>query len=86
MEKLVGGTFVPFPHPNRVNDLIEGFSTNGKLFANYTSLFSVTHDSQRSAKDRNEDLEMTNNWTFQWKINSNTGRSKRAQQDSFTSK
>ena len=40
------------------NDLSEGLSTNAKLFADNTSLFSVIHNSQTSANDLNKDLEM----------------------------
>ena len=42
---------------------------NSKLFADNTSLFSVIHNSQTSANDLNEDLEMIHNWVFQWKMN-----------------
>ena len=41
-----------------INDLSEGCSTNAKLFADNTSLFSVIHDSQTSTNDHNKDLEM----------------------------
>ena len=34
---------------------------NSKLFADNTSLFSVIHNSQTSANDLNEDLEMIHN-------------------------
>ena len=52
-----------------INDLSEGLSTNAKLFADDTSLFSVIHDSQTSANVLNKDLEMIHNWAFQWKLN-----------------
>ena len=52
-----------------VNDFSEGLSMNSKLFADNTSLFSVIHNSQTSANDLNEDLEMIHNWVFQWKMN-----------------
>ena len=48
-----------------INYLSEGLSTNAKLFADDTSLFSVIHDSQTSANDLNKDLEMIHNWDFQ---------------------
>ena len=44
-----------------INDLSEGLSTNAKLFAGDTSLFSVIHDSQTSANALNKDLEMIHN-------------------------
>ena len=51
-----------------INDLTEGLTTNVKLFADDTSLFSVVHDTQTSANDLNKDLKIINNWAFQWKI------------------
>ena len=40
-----------------INDLSEGLSSNAKLFADDTSLFSVIHDSNTSALELNNDLE-----------------------------
>ena len=48
-----------------INDLCEGLSTNAKLFADDTSLFSFIHDSQTSANHFNMHLEMIHNWLFQ---------------------
>ena len=42
-----------------IDDLFEGLSRNGKLFADDTSLLSVIHDSQTSANVLKKDLEMT---------------------------
>ena len=39
-----------------INDLSEGLSSNAKLFADDTSLFSVIHDSNTSALELNNDL------------------------------
>ena len=44
-----------------INDLTEGLTTNAKLFAGDTSLFSVVHDSQTSANDLNKDLKIIKN-------------------------
>ena len=62
-----------------INDLSEGLSTNAKLFADSTSLFSVIHDSQTSENVLNKDLEMMHNWAFQWKMNFNPEPTKQAQ-------
>ena len=48
-----------------INDLTENLTTNVKLFADDTSLFSVVHNTQTSANDLNKDLEITKNWAFQ---------------------
>ena len=42
-------------------DLTEDLSTNAKLFADDTSLFSVIHDIQTSANNLNKDLERISN-------------------------
>ena len=40
-----------------INDLPDGLSSNAKLFADDTSLFSVVHDINRSAIELNSDLK-----------------------------
>ena len=70
-----------------INDLSEGLSTNAKLFADDTSLFSVIHDSQASAIVLNKDLEMIHNWAFQWKMTTdNTDLTRQAQEVIFSRK
>ena len=54
-----------------INDLTEGLTTNVKLFADDTSLFSFVHDTQTSANNLNKDFKIINNWVFHWKINFN---------------
>ena len=44
-----------------ISDPKEGLTTNAKLLANDTSLFSVVHDTQTSANDLKKDLEIINN-------------------------
>ena len=48
-----------------INDLLEELSSNAKLFADDTSLFSVIHDSNTSALELNSDLAKINRWVFQ---------------------
>ena len=69
-----------------INDLSEGLSTNAKLFAYDTSLFSFIHDSQTSANVLNKDLEMIHNSAFQWKMNFNPDPTKQAQEVIFIRK
>ena len=47
-----------------INDLSEGLSSNAKLFADNTSLFSVIHESNTSALKLNSDLAKINRWAF----------------------
>ena len=69
-----------------INDLTEGLSTNAKLFADDTSLFSVIHDTQTSANNLNKDLERISNWATQWKMNFNPDTTKQAQEVIFSCK
>ena len=61
-----------------INDLPDGLSSNAKLFANDTSLFSVVHDINTSAIELNSDLKKINDWAFQWQMTFNPDRSKQA--------
>ena len=69
-----------------INDLTEGLSTNAKLFADDTSLFSVIHDTQTSANNLNKDLERISNWATQWKMNFNPDSTKQVQEVIFSRK
>ena len=69
-----------------IDDLPDGLSSNSKLFADHTSLFSVGHDINSSAIELNSDLKKINDWTFQWKMTVNLDRSKQAQEIIFSRK
>ena len=60
-----------------INDLLK-IVLNTKLFADYTSVFFVIHDSHIFANDLNKDLEMIHSWDFQWKMNFNPDPTKQA--------
>ena len=62
----------------------DGFSSNAKLFADDTSLFSVVHDMHSSASDLNKDLKTINEWPFQWKISFNPDPNKQPHELFFT--
>ena len=59
-----------------INDRAAGLSSNAKIFADGTSLLSVTHDIDTFANKLNNDLAKINNWAFQWKMNFNLDSSK----------
>ena len=61
-----------------INDLPDNPSTNVKLFADDTSLFSVVHDITTSSCDLNDDLNRVREWAFQWKMNFNFKKSLRS--------
>ena len=69
-----------------INDLSEGLSSNTKLFADDTSLFSVIHNSNTSALELNSDLAKINRWAFQWKMRFNPDPKKQAQEVIFSRK
>ena len=48
-----------------ISDLSDNLTSNAKLFADDTSLFSVVHDVNTSAKELNDDLKKVNDLTFQ---------------------
>ena len=69
-----------------INDLSDYLSSNPKLFADDTSLFSVVHDKNTSAKELNNNLQKISNWAYKWKINFNPDPFKQAQEVIFSRK
>ena len=69
-----------------INDLSNGVSSNCKLFANGTSLFSVVNDIQSSTATLRNDLSVISNWTFQCKMIFNPDLTKQAQEVIFSRK
>ena len=51
-----------------INDLSNNLSSNCKLFAHDTSLFSVVNNIYTSATTLSQDLKTITNWAFQWKM------------------
>ena len=69
-----------------INDLADNLSTNVKLFADDTSLFSVVHDIATSLCNLNYNLNRVREWYSQWKLSFNPEPSKQAQEVIFTRK
>ena len=69
-----------------INDLADGLSSNAKLFADDTSLFSAVHNVNTTAKELNNDLVKIHRWDYQWKIRFNLDPSKQAQEVIFSRK
>ena len=61
-------------------------TTNVKLFADDTSLFSIVHNMNTPTTNLNNDLNKIKNWAVQWKINFNPDPSKQAQEVIFSRK
>ena len=62
-----------------INDLSDGLTSNHKLLADDTSLFSVVHNINLAANNLNSDLMKISNWTFQWKMRFNPDPNKQTQ-------
>ena len=69
-----------------VNDLPNNLSSNCKLFAYDTSLFSVVNNIHTRAATLSQDLKRITNWAFQWKMIFNPDLSKQAQEVIFSRK
>ena len=61
-----------------INDLADGLSWNAKLFVDETSLFSVVHNANTTAKELNYYLVKISRWAYQWKMSFNPDPSKQA--------
>ena len=68
-----------------INDL-ENLSSNPKLFAYDTSLFSVGHDLNTSAIEINDGLKKIEAWAHQWKMSFYPDPLKQAQEVIFPQK
>ena len=68
-----------------INDLPERLTTNAKLFADKTSLFSVVHNSTLSSVSLNNDLLKISQWAYLWKMTFNPHVSKQTHEFVFFS-
>ena len=69
-----------------ISDLSDNLTSNHKLFADETSLFSVMHDINQSFIGLNDDLEKINSWAFQSKMSFRPDINKQAQEAIFSCK
>ena len=67
-----------------INDLVNGLSSNTKLFADDTSLFCFIHDSVITTSEFNSDLARIKQWAFQWEMSFNPHLNKQAQEVIFS--
>ena len=73
-------------HVGLMFKLSDEISSNPKLFSYDTSLFSVVHDKNTSAKELNNDWRKISNWAYQWKMTFNPNPLKQAQEVVFSLK
>ena len=69
-----------------INDISDGITSNVKLFADGTSIFSTIHDVNYSASTLNSDLQKISEWAFKWKMSFNPDPIKQAQEVIFSRK
>ena len=66
--------------------VVDGLSSNAKLFVDDTSLFLLFHNVDTSPYELNNDLYQINKWPFQWKMSFNADTSKQVQEIIFSRK
>ena len=69
-----------------INDLSDDIVSTVKLFADDTSLFSVVHNSNITAKELNKDLQKISERAYKWKMSFNPDLNKQAQEVVFSRK
>ena len=69
-----------------INNLYDDLTSNPKLFAHGTSLFSVVHNINSTANNLKSDLMKLSYWAFQWKMRFNPDPNKQTQEVIFSRK
>ena len=69
-----------------INDLERNIKSNIKFFADDTMLFSTVNDPLITANDLNHDLNVINQWAYQWKMEFNPDPNKQASEVFFSCK
>ena len=69
-----------------INDLERNIKSNVNFFANDTMLFSIVNDPILSASELNHDLNVINQWAYQWKMEFNPDPNKQATELLFSCK
>ena len=66
-----------------INDLVDGLSSDAKLFADDTSLFTIVYDENIAASQLNNDLKIISEWTYQWKMKFNPDKTNKRSKSYF---
>ena len=69
-----------------INDLERNIKSNVKFLADDTMLFSIVNDPILSASELNHDLNVINQWAYQWKMEFNPDPNKQATELLFSCK
>ena len=65
------------------NDLADDLSSDAKLFADNTSLFTIICDEDIGAQQLINDLKIISEWAYQWKMHFTPDKTKQAVQVIF---
>ena len=65
---------------------MDNISSDAKLFADDTSLFTIVYNEETSATVLNNDLNLIKQWAFQWKMHFNPDLNKQAVEVIFSCK
>ena len=69
-----------------INDLADDISSDAKVFADDTSLFTVVYDEITSANQLHRDLKIISEWAYHWKMQFNPDINKHVVQVIFSQK
>ena len=69
-----------------INYLVEDLSSEAKLFADNTSLFTIAYDEAIATDQLNRDLSIISDCTHQWKMQFNPDKNKQTMQVIFSCK
>ena len=61
-----------------ISDLVDNITSEAKLFADDTSLFTVVYDGDIVDNNLNQDLEIISTWAYQWQMQFNPDKNKQA--------
>ena len=67
-----------------ISDLVYNISSDAKLFADDTSLFTVLFDENITTEQLNRDFKVIAEWAYQWKMQFNPDVTKQAVQVIFS--
>ena len=69
-----------------INDLERNIKSNIKFFVDDTMLFSIVKDPEISANNQNHDLDIIQQWAYEWKMEFNPDPTKQANEVLFSCK
>ena len=69
-----------------INNLVNNISSDAKLFADDTSLFTFVYDENVATEQLNRDVKIIAEWAYQWKMQFNPDVTKQAIQVIFSQK